>query len=107
MGYQRITDTVNIYHLAKTGSKEEYEAAAAITGLKVTIVPMGADVMAVFPGEATYNTFQCFVWDRVDIRIGDKVLSGSVVYKVKSPPQVYDAYGPYHQDVILERVVGT
>ncbi len=107
MGHIPITHQVDVYHLVVTGDKEAYEVTPTYTTLKVTIIPAGSDVLAVYPGEPSYSLYQCLIFDEVTIKNGDKLIGGGETFIVKGVPQVFNLPNNYHQEVVLEKVVGT
>ncbi len=107
MGHYTITHQVDIYHLVLSAGKESYEATPSITSLKVGIFPAGSDILAVYPGESAYAIYQMFVFEPVTIKNGDKVIGAGDTFIVRGIPQIFDTPNNYHQEVILEKVVGT
>ncbi len=107
MGHFPITHQVDIYHLVAIGDKESYETTPSYTSLKVGIVPAGSDILAVYPGESAYSLYQMFIYDEVIIKNGDRVVGNGETFYVRGVPQVFDFKGNYHQEVVVEKVVGT
>ncbi len=107
MTHLPFTHQVDVYHLVLSGDKESYEVTPSYTSLKVGIIPAGSDILAVYPGESAYSLYQMFVYDDVTIKNGDKVVGGGETFYVRGVPQVFNVLGHYHQEVVLEKVVGT
>jgi hypothetical protein len=57
MALQLITDTVDIYRLARTGAKDAYGTEPIITGLDCGITPAGPDIMATYGGQPSFALF--------------------------------------------------
>jgi len=86
----------------------DYEAASSITNLNATIYPAGNNIIMAYPGIAEYQLYEMMVWnDPVDIRNGDKFVSGSDSWIVQGIPKVYDDGILYCLYMILVKVVGT
>lgn len=106
MKYFQVTDTVDIYRLNSADDKEQYSQTPSYTGLKVTLVPVGNDIQTAFPGDAVYSLYQMVVYDTVDIQNGDKVVSGTGTYYVRGVPRIVNIPYIYHQEILVEMVVG-
>ena len=102
-----ITHTISVYHLVRTGDKEDYEATPSITGLPVSIFPAGSDIVALYPGEFSYQLYSLFVFPQKDIRNGDKLVAGSESWIVKGAPQQFNSPQVKFQQIVIEKVVGT
>lgn len=102
-----ITHIIDIYHLVVTNDKESYEMTPSITGVQVTIIPAGADILAVFPGKPSYALHQMFVYEQRNIKNGDKIVGATETFIVRGVPEVFSIPGHYHQELIVEKVVGT
>lgn len=106
MKYFQVTDTVDIYRLNSADDKEQYGQVPTHTGLKVTLVPAGNDILTAFPGDAVYSLYQMVVYDDVNMQNGDKVVSGTGTYYVRGVPRVVNIPYIYHQEILVEKVVG-
>ena len=102
-----ITHKVDVYHLTVTADKEGYEASPSITDLNATILPAGTEILAVYPGESSFQLYEIYVYEDVTIKNGDKVKCGTDEWIVKGAPQVFDLADVYYQKMVGEKVVGT
>ncbi len=102
-----ITYQVDIYHLVLSGDKESYEATPSYTAVKTNIQPAGADILAVNPGLPSFSTYQCFIFDSVTIKNGDKLVGEGETFIVRGVSQIFNHPSKYYQEMVLEKVVGT
>jgi hypothetical protein len=105
MGYQKITHTADVYRLTRTGDMESYAVPAVITGLRCGIFPASTDVLAVYPGESSFQLYECYIYKTVTIKNGDKFKSSGDEWIVRGVPQVFNTNYLSYQRVILEKVV--
>ena len=102
-----ITHTIDIYHLVVINDKESYEITPSIAGLKVTIHPAGPEILAVFPGKPSFALHRMFVYEAAALKNGDKVVGGSDTFIIRGVPEVFSIPGHFHQELVIEKVVGT
>lgn len=102
-----ITHTVSIAHLTTAAGVDKHETSPSITGAQVTIVPAGPEILAIYPGQMSYQTYSMYVYQNIDIRNGDKVTSGSDSWIVRNAPAPYKAWGYEVTEVVLEKVWGS
>lgn len=107
MGYQKITHSVSVYRLKRTGTKEQYDTTPTYTGLDIGIFPASPDILAVYPGEASFQIYEGYIYESVTLLNGDKLTYGADEYIVRGVPQIYDFNQMYYQRVMLEKKVGT
>src|SRR5690348_6689963 len=100
-----ITDTVAVYRLTRTGTKDAYGETPVVTGLDCAITPAGTDILAVYGGEPSFALFEIYFSEVVTLKNGDKLVSGSNEYIVRGVPQVVDNRYQYHTKVIGEMVL--
>jgi hypothetical protein len=105
MGFQTTTHKVSVFRLVETAGQEEYGADPVYTGLDVGIFPASADILAVYPGEASYQLYEIFVYEPAVIKNGDKLVSGSDEWIVRGAPQVFDFPQISYQRLVGEKVV--
>ncbi len=86
MSLPLTTDTVSVYRLTRTGAKEAYAETPAITGLDCQIVPAGTEVLAIYGGNPSYSLYEIHFDENVQLRNGDKLVSGSTAYIVRDVP---------------------
>lgn len=103
MGALPVTHHVDIYNLITIGDKEEYETTPSHTGVCMGIFPAGGDILAVYPGQSSYILFQAFTQERVLIKNGAKLIAPSNIWIVRAVPQIFDVFGHYHQELIIEQ----
>lgn len=70
-----VTDTVSLYHLKRTGNKEEYDTAPAYTQKNACISPTGTDIQT--SGEVgAFQLFELFLYDMtMVVRNADKIVT--------------------------------
>ncbi len=100
-----ITDTIDVYRLARTGNKDAYAQTPVITGLDCSVTPAGTDILAVFGGQPSLSLYEIYFNEFVTLRNGDKLKSGTKEYIVRGVPQVIDNRYMYYQKVIGEMVL--
>lgn len=105
MNFLLITDTADLFRLTRTGDKEQYGATPVRTGLKCQIMPASADILAVFPGEPSYQLYEIFTYDMDLIKNGDKLKSGATEYIIRGVPRTVKTSELKYQQVVGEKVV--
>ncbi len=105
MNFLLITDTADLFRLTRTGGKEQYGATPVRTGLKCQIMPASADILAVFPGEPSYQLYEIFTYDMDLIKNGDKLKSGTTEYIVRGVPRVVNTSELKYQQLVGEKVI--
>lgn len=99
------THVVDVYRLARVGDKELYDLTPIKTGLDCSIIPAGNDILAVYPGEASFALYEIYFSEVVDIKNGDKLKVGNQEWIVRGVPQVMDTPYLYYQRLVGEKVV--
>ena len=107
MAQFRITHVCDVYHLTTTNDTASYELTPSITQLNASIYPAGTDILMTFPGIPAYSAYQMLVWDDVEIKNGDKIISGSEEWIVRGVPRIFNDMTMYVQDIIVERIFGS
>ena len=105
MNYFLITDTAELLRLTRTGDKESYPLSPERTGLKCQIMPASADILAVYPGEPSYQLYEIFTYDMGLIKNGDKLKAPNADYIVRGEPQKVDTALLKYQRIVGEKVV--
>ncbi len=105
MNYLLITDTAELYRLTRTGDKESYPVSAERTGLQCQIMPASSDILAVYPGEPSYQLYEIFTYEMGVIKNGDKLKTSSADYIVKGEPQTVNTPLLKYQRMVGEKVV--
>jgi hypothetical protein len=95
------THVFNVYRLSTTGVNEEYSGTPVYTGVDAAVLPASTDVLAVFGGSPSYQLYEIFIFEYVDLKVGDKLIQSGETYIVQDSPQVVNI--PYFFYV---RVVG-
>lgn len=105
MGYQKTTHIVDVYRLTRTGNNESYGVSPVIIGLDCGIFPASSDVLAVYPGESSFQLYECYIYETATIKNGDKFKISGDEWIVRGVPQIFDTNYLSYQRVILEKVV--
>ncbi len=105
MNYLLITDTADLFRLTRTGDKESYPVSTERIGLKCQIMPASADILAVYPGESSYQLYEIFTYDMQLIKNGDKLKTPAADYIVRGEPQKVDTPLLKYQRIVGEKVV--
>ncbi len=105
MNFLLITDTCDLYRLIRTGDKEGYDNSPILTGLKCQIMPASSDILAVFPGEPSYQLYEIFMYSMDPIKNGDKLKSGLTEYIVRGVARTVNTSLLRYQQVVGEKVV--
>lgn len=91
MARMPITDVVTIYKMVRDGDIESYETSPTYTLKNACISPTGQDVQTGEGGVYSYQLFEIFIWDvTVDLRNGDKIVSGNTEYLVTGTPNTHN-----------------
>ncbi len=105
MGFQKITHSADVYRLTRTGDTESYHTTPVITGLECGIFPASTDILAVYPGESSFQLYECYVYEFVVLKNGDKFKALGEEWIARGVPQVFDTNHLYYQRLVLEKVV--
>ena len=105
MNFLLITDTCDLYRLVRIGDKESYGGTPILTGLKCQIMPASSDILAVFPGEPSYQLYEIFMYSMDTIKNGDKLKSGSTEYIVRGVARTVNTSLLKYQQIVGEKVV--
>lgn len=105
MNYLLITDIADLFRLTRTGDKESYPLTPERTGLRCQIMPASADILAVYPGEPSYQLYEIFTYDMDLIKNGDKLKTPAADYIVRGEPQKVNTALLKYQRIVGEKVV--
>ena len=101
------THVFDAYRFKKTGDTESYDTAPLYTGIDAAVVPAGTDILAVYHGIASFQLFEIYTEENVDLKNGDKLVSGSEEYIIKDAPmKVENIYLSYIR-IVGERKITT
>ncbi len=100
-----ITDTVDIYRIARTGNKDAYGVSPVATGLDCCITPASTDIVAIYGAGPSVSLYEIFFSENIIIRNGDKLNSGGVEYVVRGVPAVVDNRYMAYTQALGERVI--
>jgi hypothetical protein len=104
--FLHINDTFSIYRLTRTGDKEAYGASPVLTGVKAQVIPASAELLAVYPGESSYQLHEIFVYEMGLIKNGDKLVGSQGSFIVKGEPQKVITAILKFQQMVGEKVSG-
>ena len=107
MGFQKVTHTLDVYRLTRSGNNEQYDLSPVYSGIECGIFPASPDVLAVYPGESSFALFEIYIYENVALKNGDKLKYGSVEWIIRGVPQVYDTNQLFYVRAIGEQVVGS
>lgn len=107
MGFQKITHSVDIYRLVRSGNTEQYDSTPVYTGIECGIFPASTDILAIYPSESAFALFEIYIYETVTLKNGDKLKVGSSEWIVRGVPIVYETNQMYYTRVIGEQVVGS
>ena len=68
-------------------------------------MPASSDILAVYPGEPSYQLYEIFTYDMGLIKNGDKLKTPSTDYIVRGEPQKVDTTLLKYQRIVGEKVV--
>ena len=85
-----ITDTVSVYRLEKTGSKEAYGEEPILTGLDCQILPASNEIVALYGGNPAVQLFEIHFSEHAELHNGDKLVSGATSYVVRGMPTAFN-----------------
>lgn len=90
------TDTVNVYRLIETGSKEEYGVNPVYQDLDCQVTPAGEEIIAIFGGGQSFSLVEIFFTANVTLKNGDKLVSGDTTWIVRDAPvRVHNRFMSY------------
>lgn len=104
--FLHINDTFSIYRLTRTGDKESYSGTAVLTGIKAQVIPASAEILAVYPGEPSYQLYEIFVYEMGVIKNGDKMVGSQGSFIVRGEPQKVSTAILKFQQMVGEKVSG-
>ena len=107
MGFQKITHTLDVYRLIRSGNNEQYDATPVYTAIECGIFPASSDVLAVYPGESSFALFEIYIYENITLKNGDKLKVGTNEWIIRGVPQVYDTNQLFYVRAIGEQVVGS
>lgn len=107
MGFQKITHSVEIYRLARSGNNEQYDSTPIYTGIECGIFPASPDILAIYPGESSFSLFEVYIYETISLKNGDKLKFGATEWIVRGVPVVYETNQLFYTRVIGEQVVGS
>lgn len=81
-----ITHVFNVHKFIKTGDTESYDATPLYTGVDACVVPASTDILAVYPGVASYQLFEIHVFENVVLKNGYKLKNDSEEYIIRGEP---------------------
>ncbi len=105
MNFLLITDTCDLYRLVRVGDKESYGGSPILNGLKCQIMPASSDILAVYPGEPSYQLYEIFTYSMDTVKNGDKLKSGSTEYIVRGVARTVNTPLLKYQQLVGEKVV--
>lgn len=86
----RYNHTCAVYRLERSGSLDAYGATPVRAAVPFQILPAGPDILAVYGGQPSFALYECWTGQPVDLRNGDKLVSGGRTWIVRGEPQVVD-----------------
>lgn len=104
--FLHINDTFSIYRLTRTGDKEAYGGTAVRTGVKAQVIPASAELLAVYPGQPSFQLYEIFVYDMNLIENGDKLIGSQGEFIVRGEPQKVKTSVLNFQQMVGEKVSG-
>lgn len=104
MAHFSITHNVSVYRLARASNQEEYSASPVYSGLDVSIVPASSDILAFF-GEPSMSLYEIFIEEVAELKVGDKLTSGSDEWIIRGVPMVYSHPALTYTRAVGEKVV--
>lgn len=105
MNYLHITDSCDVYRLVRVGDKESYGNSPILAGIKCQIMPASSDILAVYPGEPSYQLYEIFTYAMDPIKNGDKLKSGLTEYIVRGVARTVNTSLLKYQQLVGEKVV--
>lgn len=105
MPHPTYTHVADVYRLTRTGNRDAYGDDPVIEGLDISVVPAGTDIMAVYGGGETFALFEIYTGEKVTLKNGDKIVSGSQSWIVKGVPAQIDNHLMAYTMVIGQEAV--
>ncbi len=99
------THKFDIFRFLKTGDTEVYNATATYMNIDCTVVPASTDIIMTFPGVPGYQLYEITTQENVDLKNGDKLVSGSEEYIVRDTPQKVDNNYMFFTKIVGERKI--
>lgn len=102
----KITHSVDVYRLTRSGNNEEYPSTPEYQKVECGIFPASTDILATFPGESSFQLYEIYIQETgVALKNGDKLKAGTNDWIVRGVPQIYDLNMMYYTRVVGEKVV--
>lgn len=105
-GFLLINDTVDIYRLNRTGDKESYDVTPVLSSIKAQVIPASSEILAVFPGQPSYQLYEIFIYEMTPIENGDKLIGALGEFIVRGEAQIVNTSVLKFQQLVGEMVSG-
>lgn len=109
MSFFRKNKTCDIYRLTRTGDADTYGASPIYTSIDMGVFPAGNNILAVYPGELSFQLYEIYIHDYVSLQNGDKFVETTTgeVWILRGVPRIYDSARNYYLQCIGEMQVGS
>jgi hypothetical protein len=91
--------------LTRSGNTDAYGGSPVYTGIDVSVLPAGPEILAVYGGQQSFALYEIWTGKHFTLKNGDKLISGSCSWIVRGVPQVVDNQHLFYVRVIGEEVV--
>ena len=102
-----VTNICDIYQFTRDGDTESYPATPAYQYVNVCISPTGTDVQTSEGGVASYQLFECFIYDTtIEMHHNDKIVTDTnQTYYVAGVPYVMSNQYMQYIRVIVRQII--
>lgn len=99
------THKFNAYRFLKSGSTEEYNATPTYQNIDCLVVPASTDIIMTYQGVPGFQLYEITTQENVELKNGDKLVSGSEEYIVKDVAQRVENVYMFYVHVVGQKKV--
>lgn len=105
MGFQQVTDKINVYRLTRANGKESYGVTPIASELDCGMYPASPELVAVLGADPGFQYFDVYVYNTIPLHTGDKLVTETNEYIIHGNPEVFN--GPYlsYQHLVTKKVI--
>lgn len=96
--------TISVFRMQTTSNKDSFGEVANLSGLSAFIEPITAEPSTGFNDESVYLLHKCYIDDKPDIRISDKIIDDlAAEYTVKGVQYFRGGDVPSHTELTVSK----
>lgn len=109
MSFQKKNKTCNITRLTRSGIADAYNPTPVYNNISMGIFPASNSILAVYPGELSFQLYEIFIYDFVELNNGDKFtdVNNGDEWILRGVPRPFDLNRGFALQCIGEKVIGS